>query len=119
MTDQHKTPSPELEPCPFCGDAPEPVPQNGYTASMISESGYKVFVWCANCDGDGPERHTHAEAITAWNTRSPQVSPTASGEGCAAREPSPAAGVKLEAILGALASGEAIYDAFYFKVPRP
>lgn len=64
MTDT-KTPSPsdaELQPCPFCGNQPEP---NGY-----------YTVTCMACGVSGPSGGNFEEVRAAWNRRAaPQPAP--------------------------------------------
>jgi Lar family restriction alleviation protein len=55
-----------LSPCPHCGNAPQPVPQN---TSVPLAFGYTQFIWCEHCNARGPERDTAEEAIAAWNRR--------------------------------------------------
>jgi Lar family restriction alleviation protein len=53
--------SEELKPCPFCG------------SNIVLTGGkeYGIAVFCKNCFSDGPVEDSDAEAITAWNTRTP------------------------------------------------
>lgn len=50
----------ELLSCPFCGGA-------------ATVRGYSGLFWgrCGRCDTNGPPKTTEAEAIAAWNTRTP------------------------------------------------
>ena len=62
------SPTPEeklkLADCPFCGEPPfAPI----YDDHPIN----KWLVICDECETEGPHKHTEAEAITAWNRRSP------------------------------------------------
>lgn len=57
-------PVPDLLPCPFCGA------QDAHFQSEYDDE--SVFV-CAICDARGPMKRSHAEAIAAWNTRSPDL----------------------------------------------
>lgn len=58
----------ELEPCPFCGYKPLPVPQ-----ILEGTVGGPWSVWAVCCQLEcgerGPRRGTEAEAIAAWNHR--------------------------------------------------
>ena len=55
-----------LLPCPFCGNLPEVYPQRTNSNAL----GDYYAVWCREpCQATGPERHTEAEAIAAWNQR--------------------------------------------------
>ena len=55
------TKPPELKPCPFCGS------ENLYVHTNIEESD----VFCPECETNGPVHNSDAEAIAAWNTRTP------------------------------------------------
>lgn len=59
----------ELLPCPFCGVRPFADVQNG----QQTPNGEVKFVWCEKCDSCGPERLSDAEAIAAWNRRTPAL----------------------------------------------
>lgn len=55
----------ELKACPFCGS------EN----IDCSDAGNKTDVWfvqCENCCATFPHFESKEEAITAWNTRTPQ-----------------------------------------------
>lgn len=64
MTDSKET---ELKPCPFCG---------GEAKTIAPTPGYSEH-WWVNCAAECPEGmgvgDTEPEAITAWNTRSPDT----------------------------------------------
>lgn len=62
--------SQDLKPCPFCGNEPEPCPQNGYAGGFS--------MWCPSCSADGPDGHTGPEAIDHWNRRA-EGAPAAEG----------------------------------------
>lgn len=90
MTTTHPKASEELKSCPFCGaaagfgDRSYKTPrksgvQHGYTAHCMNPNCFAVVAGLGSFD-------THAEAITAWNTRTP---PTATEE-AVAREPTEA-----------------------------
>jgi len=51
-----------LLPCPFCGDT-----DSLYTRDGLDE--YGPTITCGKCIASGPQGHTTAEAIAAWNTR--------------------------------------------------
>jgi Lar family restriction alleviation protein len=51
----------ELKPCPFCG---------GSNVSTYEVKG-SYSTLCVGCGGEGPEEDSEAEAIAAWNRRSP------------------------------------------------
>ena len=55
-----------LKPCPFCNAPVRQPPQN--STCPLGDGWYR-FIWCDNCDAQGGERKTDAEAIEAWNTR--------------------------------------------------
>ena len=52
--------SEELKSCPFCG---------GLSGHVVGRDHLKAWVFCPDCDTEGPAAATHSEAITAWNTR--------------------------------------------------
>lgn len=62
----------KLLPCPFCGNAPNPVPQNDYCRLPPPDKGYFQTIWCENCGAQGAKRKTDKEAIAAWNRRNPR-----------------------------------------------
>ncbi len=73
------TPNPDLRAallhCPFC-DSPAEI--------STSRDGEVCNVRCSkwepdSCLGAGPNMHSEAEAITAWNTRAPQSAPAPAG----------------------------------------
>lgn len=57
-----------LKPCPFCGCAPNQIPQND-DCRLPDKSGYYQTIWCENCGAESGKRHTDEAAIEAWNTR--------------------------------------------------
>lgn len=69
MTDSDRA---ALRECPFCGDAP-----------AIAELGGGHWIQCEGCFAHGPDENTVAEAIAAWNTRTPGY---AAGVEAAAKE---------------------------------
>lgn len=63
-----------LKPCPFCGCAPNSVPQNDdcTIAENLRVPGgpvYYLTIWCEECGAEGGKRPTAAEALAAWNSR--------------------------------------------------
>jgi Lar family restriction alleviation protein len=61
--DIRSAPGVAIDPCPFCGNSPWPIPQLGMKSLRA--------MWCEGCGADGPSRPTDAEAIVAWNERAP------------------------------------------------
>lgn len=51
---------PAILPCPFCGDI------TGTVQPGIDDC--PLFCWCESCHATGPEKPTHLEAVTAWNS---------------------------------------------------
>lgn len=71
----------ELLPCPFC------LTVNGYGAWPIALRKSPPGAWYVNCDGcgaDGPICDLEADAIAAWNRRSPSPAPSQDAEARAA-----------------------------------
>jgi Lar family restriction alleviation protein len=64
-----KTQMQELKPCPFCGGKP----------SVQADGGCHNYVLCDGCFAESPAGAV-AEAIAAWNTRTPQPTDAASTE---------------------------------------
>lgn len=62
----------KLELCPHCGNSPQQCPQNSNQMQPLGR-GWMQFIWCENCDAQGPLRETEAEAIAAWNRRPPRA----------------------------------------------
>lgn len=61
-----------LLPCPFCGEAAKWVrPMGEWTANGYGPDRWRVSCSTANCWAMTPATDTEAEAITAWNTRTP------------------------------------------------
>ena len=71
MTDQNTALA--LEPCPFCGAAAKHVERSN------PMSKWRHSIDCTKCGMSGPVEATKAEAITAWNTRTPAPAPVAVG----------------------------------------
>ena len=86
MTPMH--PDKELKPCPFCGCAPDPVPQNDdcpVPAGAQADGQYYLTIWCEECGAEGGKRLTRADAIAAWNTRPDRLEGLSGGEAVAWR----------------------------------
>jgi Lar family restriction alleviation protein len=58
----------KLKPCPFCQSAGVSL---SYSTDPTGETINGRFVECESCAANGPVCGTEAEAITAWNTRTP------------------------------------------------
>ena len=56
----------DLEPCPFCGSAPDIAVHNGWTSVLCADQECPVQV---EADFNGED--ARADAIAAWNTRAP------------------------------------------------
>lgn len=56
----------ELKPCPFCGETWRITSER-----FIPDAELPYVVVCASCGIMGPKRLTRAEAIEAWNRRTP------------------------------------------------
>jgi Lar family restriction alleviation protein len=54
----------QLQPCPFCGEK-----EDGEIDTNTNPSGTCHYVWCWNCEAQGPPRRTEGEAIEEWNKR--------------------------------------------------
>lgn len=62
-------PGTALLPCPFCGgEAAVESPTCGYRVQCVEDGCYTAGPWPDDC--------TEAEAITAWNTRTPDPAPS-------------------------------------------
>jgi Lar family restriction alleviation protein len=62
--------TPELLPCPFCGEAGKWVrPMGDWTSNGYGPDRWRVSCSTPNCWAMTPATDTEAEAITAWNTR--------------------------------------------------
>jgi len=69
----------KLEPCPFCGGAPELDSQQAYRALVDGKVGTRFVIYCTGCNADmgfcreDVESCNHEgaeqEIITTWNTR--------------------------------------------------
>ena len=72
-------PSPELQPCPFCGagTATSKYHLSGVWVEKSDHDEPDYHVHCWSCGGRGNERGDREAAIAAWNTRalSPQTLP--------------------------------------------
>lgn len=54
----------KIKPCPFCGNI------NYLEYGEIFGAGvHKFYIFCKNCDSDGPPKGTKREARKSWNRR--------------------------------------------------
>jgi Lar family restriction alleviation protein len=65
----HLLPRDPLKPCPFCGEAGQVEQQGG---GPMSSSLDWFCVRCPECDAHTDGGRTEAEAIAAWNRRTPE-----------------------------------------------
>lgn len=70
ITDAHEIV--ELKPCPFCGCGPSEDQHAEKVQAYIGLGGWCVF--CEACGCEGLRLASRAEAIAAWNTRTPDAS---------------------------------------------
>ena len=52
----------ELKPCPFCGNSNE-----DHLLILVGRGYY--YVWCGNCETEGPATDSELQAVVKWNTR--------------------------------------------------
>lgn len=54
-----------LKPCPFC--------ENNDVCLKQREQGYLRWVFCNQCEAEGPPKRSDKEAIRNWNVRTPDI----------------------------------------------
>lgn len=62
------TDAPDLLPCPFCGASDK---SDVFVERHADEISWEVSCNATDCLAAGPLRKTRREAVTAWNTRTP------------------------------------------------
>lgn len=55
----------KLKPCPFCGEQKSLSCKNDYNRTSM----FRYFIYCPECNAEGPARDTKRKAVNNWNKR--------------------------------------------------